>query len=300
MVQDRTVRGSLSPEFLAQLKGLDLRARLVVEGFLAGLHRSPYHGFSVEFAEYRSYMPGDEIKRLDWKALARSDRYYVKEFEEETNLKAYILLDSSSSMGYHRSGPTKHQYGICLAAALSLLLLNQHDAVGLATFGPGLKSYLAPSSRRTHWRHLLERMEAEQPGGGTDFEMVFSGLAGHLKRRGLIVLISDLWDGSCQVTRALKHFRHLKHEVLLFHLLDRDEVEWPFSGPACFRDLESGEEVRLDCQAAGEGYRRQLEAWRSQLARECRLSLIDYVPLDTGQAYDRALLHYLHKRQRLG
>jgi uncharacterized protein (DUF58 family) len=300
MNQLRTAKDSLSPEFIAQLKGLDIRARLVVEGFLAGLHRSPYHGFSVEFAEYRSYMPGDEIKRLDWKALARSDRYYVKQFEEETNLKAYILLDSSASMGYHGNSLTKHQYGTCLAAALSLLLLNQHDAVGLATFGPGLKSYLAPSSRRSHWRHLLEGMESDHPSGGTDFERVFSGLAGHLKRRGLIVLISDLWDGSDQVIRALKHFRHLKHEVLLFHLLDRDEVEWPFSGPACFRDLESGEEVRLDCRSAGEGYRMALEGWRARLARECRLSLIDYVPLDTAQPYDRALLSYLHKRQRLG
>ena len=296
-----TVQDSLSPDFIAQIKGLDLRARLVVEGFLAGLHRSPYHGFSVEFAEYRSYMPGDEIKRLDWKALARSDRYYVKEFEEETNLKSYILLDSSASMGYHKKGSlTKYQYGACLAAALSLLLLNQHDAVGLATFQQGLHSYMAPSSRRSHWRHLLEILEKELPHGRTDFEKIFSDLAGHLKRRGLIVLISDLWDGSSTVLKSLKHFRHLKHEVLLFHLLDNDELVWPFSGELTVEDMETGERLQFNAEIAGSEYRQAVNNWREQLNKECRKNIIDYVPIDTQTPFGSALLRYIHKRQHLG
>jgi len=295
------VQESLSPDLIARIKGLDIKARLVVEGFLAGLHKSPYHGFSVEFAEYRSYMPGDEIKRIDWKALARSDRYYVKEFEEETNLKAHLLLDSSASMGYHKKGSvSKYQYGACLAAALSLLLLNQHDAVGLAIFREGISRLMAPSSRRSHWRQMLEMLDGETPSGKTDFEKLFFDLAGHLKRRGLIILISDLWDGSDAVTRALKHFRHLKHEVIIFHILDHDELALPNSGELAFEDLETGEQVRLDTSVAGPEYQKAVSDWRRGLNRECRKNLIDYVPLDTKTSFDRALLAYLHKRQRLG
>ncbi|MDQ7797344.1 MAG: DUF58 domain-containing protein [Candidatus Edwardsbacteria bacterium] len=296
-----TAKDSLSPDFIAQIKGLDIKARLVVEGFLTGLHKSPYHGFSVEFAEYRSYMPGDEIKRIDWKALARSDRYYVKEFEEETNLKAYLLLDSSASMGYHtRGGGSKYHYGSCLAAALSLLLLNQHDAAGLATFREGISNFMAPSSRRSHWRQMLELLDKEIPAGKTDFERIFYDLAGHLKRRGLIIMISDLWDGSNAVLKALKHFRHLKHEVLLFHLLDHDELALPFSGKLAFEDMETGERIQLDAASAAPEYRRAVASWREGLSRECRRDLIDYIPLDTKTPFDKALLSYLHKRQRLG
>lgn len=295
------VQDSLSPDFIAQIKGLDIKARLVVEGFLTGLHKSPYHGFSVEFAEYRSYIPGDEIKRLDWKALARSDRYYIKEFEEETNLKAYILLDSSASMGYYKKGYlTKYQYGACLSAALSLLLLNQHDAVGLATFQQGLHCYMAPSSRHSYWRQMLEVLEKEVPQGRTNFEKIFSGLAGRLKRRGLIILISDLWDGSSAVLKSLKHFRHLKHEVLLFHLLDNDELTWPFSGESTFEDMETGERVQFNAEMVRDEYRRAVNNWREQLNKECRKNLIDYVPLDTQTSFEKALLRYIHKRQRLG
>jgi uncharacterized protein (DUF58 family) len=296
-----TTRESLTPDFIAQLKGLDLKARLVVEGFLTGLHKSPYHGFSVEFAEYRSYMPGDEIKRIDWKVLGRSDRYYVKEFEEETNLKSYILLDTSASMGYYkRGGLTKYQYGACLAAALGLLLLNQNDAVGLATFREGISNYMAPSSRRSHWKHLLDLLDRESPSGKTDFEKIFFDLAGYLKRRGLIILISDLWGGSDSVLKALKQFRHLKHEVLLFHILDRDELSLPFSGEWAFEDMETRERVKLDAGSAGSEYIRSLREWREGLNRECRRNLIDFIPLDTDKPFDQALLAYLHKRQRLG
>ncbi|MDI6739931.1 MAG: DUF58 domain-containing protein [Candidatus Edwardsbacteria bacterium] len=286
---------------IAGIKRLDLKARLEVEGFLTGLHKSPYHGFSVEFAEYRPYMPGDELKRLDWKALARSDRYYVKEFEEETNLKAYILLDTSASMGYHQSGTaSKLEYASCLAAALSYLLLSQHDAVGLGTFDSRIRNYLPPRSRRSHWHQLLEVLEVLRPGGKTEFDRIFAELAGHIRRRGLIVLISDLWDDWRAVTASLKHFRHLKHEVLAFHILDRREIDFPFGSEAAFRDLETGETVQLSPRTGGQSYRRRVRDWREMLGRECRQHLIDYVPLDTGTPFDQALLQYLHKRQKLG
>ena len=295
------VQQSMSPEFIAHIKRLDLKARLVVEGFLTGLHKSPYHGFSVEFAEYRPYQPGDELKRIDWKALARSDRYYVKEFEEETNLKAYILLDSSASMGYHqKAAVSKLEYGACLAGALSFLLLTQHDAVGLAVFGQKLNSFLPPRSRYSHWRLILEELNRVQPSGGTSFERIFFDLAGHLKRRGLIILISDLWDGGRAVTTALKHFRHLKHEVLVFHVLDDSEISFPFRGETVFQDLETGQELPLNPHGMGDSYRRAVAKWIEDLGTECRQHLIDYVPVNTNRPFDQALLQYLHKRQRLG
>jgi uncharacterized protein (DUF58 family) len=295
------VQQSLTPELIARIKRLDLKARLVVEGFLTGLHKSPYHGFSVEFAEYRPYMPGDELKRIDWKALARSDRYYVKEFEEETNLKAYILLDTSASMGYHQPGtPGKLEYGSCLAAALAFLLLSQHDAAGLGTFDSRIRAYLPPRSRRSHWNLIVETLEKLQPGGATRFERIFAELAGRIRRRGLIILISDLWDDWHSVVTSLKHFRHLKHEVLVFHVLSPVEIEFPFGRDAAFRDLESGEIIRMAPGSAAQSYRRRVRDWRATLGRECRRHLIDYVPLDTGTPFDQALLQYLHKRQKLG
>jgi uncharacterized protein (DUF58 family) len=295
------VQQSLSPELIARIKRLDLRARLVVEGFLTGLHKSPYHGFSVEFAEYRPYMPGDEPKRLDWKALARSDRYYVKEFEEETNLKAYLLLDISASMDYGRAGSvSKLEYGASLSAALSYLLLTQHDSVGLALFSNRVREYIPPRSRRTHLGQLLAALDRVSPGGTTRFAGIFTELAVRIRRRGLIVLISDLWDDPRAVISSLQHFRHLKHEVLVFHVLDRDEIDFPFKSQSAFRDLETQRVVPADPGTAGEGYRGRVRQWRKELARECRRHMIDYVPLDTAVPFDQALLQYLHKRQRLG
>jgi uncharacterized protein (DUF58 family) len=294
-------KGNISPRLLAQIKRLDLRARLVVEGFLAGLHKSPYHGFSVEFAEYRPYLPGDEIKRIDWKALARSDRYFVKEFEEETNLKAYILLDSSASMGYHSTGsPSKLEYGCSLAAALSFLLLSQNDAVGLAAFNGGLEKLIPPRSRSGHWHALLQGLDSLTAHGRTDFGRIFRDISSHLKRRGLIIVISDLWGEDKEVVSALKNMRHLKHEVLVFHLLDKDEAEFPFERDAVFSDLETGQEIQLEPKTVKTRYVEAVRGRIEQLGRECRQHLIDYVPVHTDQSFDQALLQYLHKRQRLG
>jgi len=290
----------LPPELLSRIRELDLKARLVVDGFLAGLHRSPCHGFSVEFAEYRAYMPGDDIRRVDWKLLARTDRHYVKEYEEETNLRAHILLDTSASMGYHSRGTLdKLEYGRCLAASLSYLLLRQHDAVGLAMFGPGVGQYLPPRSRRSHWGQILRALEAAAPGGRTDFGRILSEFAGRVRRRGLVIVISDLWDDPGRVMSALKHLRHLKHEMLVFHVLDPDEKRLPVDGPGVLVDAETGEEFEVDALSAG-GYRRAAERWIEWLGRECRRHLIDYQQLGTDTPFDRALLRYLHKRERLG
>lgn len=290
----------LPPELLSRIRELDLKARLVVDGFLAGLHRSPCHGFSVEFAEYRAYMPGDDIRRVDWKLLARTDRHYVKEYEEETNLRAHILLDTSASMGYHSRGTLdKLEYGRCLAASLSYLLLHQHDAVGLAMFGPGVGKYLPPRSRRSHWGQILRDLEAVAPGGRTDFGRILSEFAGRVRRRGLVIVISDLWDDPVRVMSALKHLRHLKHEMLVFHLLDPDERELPVRGDEVLVDMETGDELETDPLSAGE-YRGAAGRWVGWLGRECRRHLIDYQQLGTDNPFDRALLRYLHKRERLG
>jgi uncharacterized protein (DUF58 family) len=295
------IRNDLSPRLIAQIKRLDLKARLVVEGFLTGLHKSPYHGFSVEFAEYRPYLPGDEVRRIDWKVLARSDRYFVKEFEEETNLKAYILLDSSASMGYH--GPktgSKLEYGSCLAAALSFLLLSQNDAAGLALFNSRIQKYLPPRSRRTHWHAILQELNRARPGGRTGYRNIFLELAGRIKRRGLLVVISDLWGDDGEIIDALKNLRHLKHEVLVFHLLDPDEAHFPFGPEAVFSDMETGQELQVVPADIKAKYLAALKGRTDHLGRECRRHLIDYQPVVTDQPFDQALLKYLHKRQRMG
>ncbi len=295
-----TLQSRLAPDLLSRIRELDLKARLVVEGFLTGLHRSPFHGFSVEFAEYRAYMPGDDVRRIDWKLLARTDRHYVKEFEEETNLRANILLDTSASMGYHSRGSLdKLEYGRCLAASLSYLLLHQHDAVGLAMFGRGMGAYLPPRSRRSHWGQILMALESAAPFGRTDFGRILSDFSNHVRRRGLVIVISDLWDDPRRVMSALKNLRHLKHEMLVFHLLDPDEVSLPVLGPEVLVDMETGEELEVDALAAG-GYRLESQRWTEWLGRECRRHLIDYQQLVTDTPFDRALLRYLHKRERLG
>ena len=295
------IKSNLSPRLLAQIKRLDLKARMVVEGFLTGLHKSPYHGFSVEFAEYRPYLPGDEVKRIDWKVLARSDKYFVKEFEEETNLKAYILLDSSASMGYHSPNvASKLEYGSYLAAALSFLLLSQNDAAGLALFNSRLQRYLPPRSRRSHWHAILQELNQAKPQGRTGYKKIFQELAGHLKRRGLLVLISDLWGDDDEIINSLKNLRHLKHEVLVFHLLDPDEVSFPFKSEAVFADMETGLELQINPADIKQKYLTALRQRSDHLGRECRRHLIDYQAIVTDQPFDQALLKYLHKRQKLG
>lgn len=289
----------LRPEVVARLKGIDLKARLVVEGFLSGLHRSPYKGFSVEFTEYRPYMPGDELKRLDWKVYAKTDRFYTREYEEETNLKAYLILDGSGSMGYSSNRVSKLEYGSCLAASLAYLLLHQHDSVGLAVVDSKIRSYIPPRLSPSHLHILLDAIAKTEPGKETNLARAFHELAERIRRRGLVLVISDLLDDADEVVRALSHFRSRKHEVLVFQILDPNELRFDFKQPLILKDLETGQELSTDPRVLAREYRLAIKEFIEQLKRRCREGLIDYELITTDTPYDRALFRYLTKRQRL-
>ncbi len=293
-------RKYLVPEVLSRLKGMELKARLVVEGFLIGLHKSPYRGFSVEFAQHRPYMPGDEIRRIDWKIYGKTDRFYIKEYEEETNLKAYLILDASASMAYRSSTIDKLEYGSYLAASLAYLLLKQKDSVGLCVFDTQIRKYLPPRSASNHIHNVLKELAAIRPGGETNLSSTFHQLAEKIKRRGLIIVISDLLDNPEKVLRGLRHFRHKKHEVLVFHILDPWEVDFPYQEPALFRDMESDEKVVIEPESLRREYKKRLEFFLNYYKSQCRDSLIDYVTLNTSTSFDRALFSYLTKRKKLG
>jgi len=289
----------LDPHFLSKLARLDLTARLVVEGFLTGLHRSPYHGFSVEFAEHRQYMPGDPLRHLDWKVLAKSDRKYIKQYEEETNLRAMLLVDTSASMGYGSHGITKLDYSRQLAAALAYLMLRQNDAVGMFAFASGQGEQIPPRSTMGHVRPLLLLLERLTPGGGTNFASSLHSLAERMTRRGLVVILSDLLDEPDRIEQAIHHFRHRKHEVLVFHVLDPQEVSFNFEREAVYVDMETSERVTTRPQELRSDYRARVGEWRDRIRQYCIEKNAGYVPLTTDQPYDRALLEYLSKRARL-
>lgn len=289
----------LDPKVISQLKGLDLIARLVVEGFLVGLHKSPYHGFSVEFAEHREYKPGDELKYMDWKVFGRTDRHYIKVFEEETNLKAYLIIDRSGSMGFRSNGISKLEYVKYLASALSFLLLRQKDAVGLLLFSKQLDSYIAPSSRKNHLNIILKELDQLDPGGETSLSSVLLELADKIKRRGLIIIFSDLFDDFESVLKSLKIFRHKKNEVLVFQTLDKAELLFPFKGDMLLRDMETKEKINVDPQSIRKFYRGKIEQLISSYKKEFRNASIDYQFLITDTPYDKALLSYLAKRKTM-
>lgn len=305
-------REFLRPDVVSRLSRLDIVARLVVEGFITGLHKSPYHGFSVEFAEYRPYMPGDSTRDVDWKAYAKTDRLYVKEHEEETNLKAYLLLDASGSMGYGSAGVTKFRYACLTAAALSHLMLRQRDAVGLVLFDEGIRRYIPPRSVTTHLHTLLREIEAAQAGADTDLSRTFHDLAERIRRRGLIVVLSDFTptedcdslskrrDHVGRVLSGLKHFRHRKHEVVVFHLLDPKELDLTFDRETRFVGLERGAEVATEPWHIAEEYRRVMREEIDRYRRECREAMVDYVLVNTAEPFDTVLFNYLAKRKKLG
>ena len=293
----------LEPRELAALGGLEFVARQVVEGFLTGLHRSPHRGFSVEFAEHRMYQPGDDLRYIDWRMFGRSDRYYVKQFEEETNLRAYILIDASSSMGWSsdpRLIPAKTWYARQLAACIALLLLRQGDAVGLLGFDQALREHIQPRGGRRHWRELLRGITALEPQGRTEAAGALRDIAARLRRRGLVILITDLLVDVDATKLALRFLRHRGHEVLLFHLLDPGERELPGIGDARFIDPETDEELPVsvaDLRAEyREAVRQAIAEWKSM----CAPLGIDYVLVPTDQPMVHALRAYLHKREHLG
>lgn len=290
----------LKPEVVAKLKGIDLKARLVVEGFLAGLHRSPYRGFSVEFTEHRPYMPGDELKRIDWKVYGRTDRFYVREYEEETNLRGYIILDASGSMAYTGTQSiTKFEYANYLAAGLTYLLLHQKDSAGLVVFTDRIQTYIPARSSASHLNVVLRQLEKQKPGGDTNLSATFHQLAERIKRRGLVIILSDLWDDQAAVLSALRHFRHRKHEVLVFHIVDAQEEKLDHKTPVVLRDLETGQEMTVDPRVVGPEYRSAFQAHFRRFERGCREGLVDYHRVTTDTPFDRALFSYLERRQRM-
>jgi uncharacterized protein (DUF58 family) len=288
----------LDPGVLARIGSLELRARTIVEGFLSGLHRSPLKGFSVEFAEYRQYLPGDDLSTMDWKVFARTDRHYVKKFEEETNLRGHLVLDVSASMTYGSGAMTKLEYGSCLAASLAYLMNRQRDAAGLVTFDDRILHVTPPSIRPGHLRALLVTLDRLQAGRQTDAGRPLHQLADAIGKRGLVVLISDLFDDPARVIDGLKHFRFRGSDVLVFHVLDHAERTFPFESPVRFRDLESGDEVAVAPRAARERYLAELEALTDTYRRELGLAGIDYTFVDTSEPLDVALLSYLAVRGR--
>ncbi len=288
----------LDPTFLARLSRLDLKARLVVEGFLSGLHTSPYKGFSQEFADYRQYMPGDEPKRIDWKVYARSDRFYIKEYQEETNLRAYILLDKSGSMDYGKK-ITKLEYSKYLSASLAYLLFKQKDSVGIATFDTTIKEIIPPSSKRVNFMRILERIENATAGGETSLANVLSQLAQKIKRRGLIILISDMLDDLETMVKSLKSFRSRKHEILVFQVLDPAEYHFPFKESAVFFDLEDRSELPIQPDLMRKSYRQKFQTFLKRFQEQLLESYIDYELLITDTPYDKALFTYLQKRAKL-
>lgn len=290
----------LKPEVVAQLSSMELRARLVVEGFLTGLHRSPYHGFSVEFTEHRQYLPGDDIKHVDWKVYGKTDRYYVKQFEEETNLKSYILLDASRSMSYSSPGHMqKFEYASYVAAALAYLMVEQRDAVGLVVYDESIRSFLPPRGTRTYLRQMLRELDQTVPASGTDTAYALHHVAERIKRRGLVVILSDLLDNPDAVKTAFKHFRHKGNEVIVMQILDPMERSFAFGQDAVFRDLETGKDRMTQPWHIQQAYQQSMRQFIESYKTECREHAIDYLLVDTATPFDRALFEYLNKRRRL-
>ncbi len=287
----------LDPRTLASLEGLDLQARMVVEGYVAGMHPSPYHGFSVEFAEHREYVPGDDIRHVDWKVWSKTDKLYLKQYEEETNLLLYLLLDVSESMDY-ASGEnvTKLQYARFIAAALSYMVLQQQDSVGLVVFDDAVRRYLKPAGQPSQLKEVLRLMDAAPAREKTDLSVVFHDLAERFKKRGVIVLLSDLFDDPARVMAGVKHFRHRRHEVVVFHILDPAEIEFPFRETTLFKGLEGGAEVLTDPHALRRAYQDEIGSFLREIEKGCRMIDVDYVPLRTDQNLDIALSSYLASR----
>jgi uncharacterized protein (DUF58 family) len=293
--RDRTF---LDPAVVARLGTLELKARTIVEGFLSGLHRSPFKGFSVEFAEYRQYLPGDDLSTIDWKVFARSDRYYVKKFEEETNLDAQLLLDVSGSMGYGSTSMTKFEYGACLAASLAYLMNRQRDAVGLTAFDDKIVAMLAAGSRPGHLRNLLVTLDRLELGRETNVSKPLNHIVDSLSKRGMVVLISDLLDDPEAVIRSLKHFQFRGNDVIVFQVLDPDEIDFPFERSTRFEDLETGEEIVAVPAAVRDHYVKEMSGLIERYKRELGAGGIDYQLLSTRRPLELALMSYLSTRAR--
>ena len=289
----------LRPEVIRQVARLDLRAKFIVEGFLAGLHASPYHGFSVEFSEHRKYVPGDDLKDLDWNVYAKTDKYYLKKFQAETNVTGYLVMDLSASMAWtHRQELTKFEYAICLAAALGYLMIHQQDPVGLVAFDTAIRTALPPHSKRTQLGNILALLAGLKPSGQTDVAGCLHRLAAMIRSKSLVMVFSDLLTEPEPVMQSLHHLRHRGHEIIVFHILDEAEVHFPFDGVIEFRDVEEERKLTLDAKGMRGDYLQAVHDFREYYRTECARANIDYVPIDTSVSFDKALLESLLSRRR--
>lgn len=292
------VESYLKPEVITQIKRLDLRAQFVVKGFLQGLHASPFQGFSVEFSEHRRYSYGDDPANIDWLVYAKTDKYYVKKFEAETNITGYVAMDLSKSMSFtYRQELTKFDYSICLAASLCYLMIHQQDPVGLVTFDERIRHCLPPKSRRSQLTNILSHLSQMKPAGQTDIAMSLGQLAAMLRQRSLVMVFSDFLTDTPSVFQSLRRLRHGGHDVILFHVLDEAEVTFPFDGMVQLHDPESEETLVVEAEGYRQDYTQEIVSFREEYAAECRNLGVDYVPLDTSMQFDRALMEYLMSRR---
>ena len=289
----------LDPAALARLKNIKLVARAVVEGFISGLHRSPYKGFSVEFAEYREYSPGDDLKHFDWKVYARTEKEYIRLYQEETNLRVHILLDSSASMSFKSGELTKFDYGSFLTASLAYLAIRQQDSCGLIVFDTDIRHNIPPRSNPIHLKNMLTVLEGVTTTDKTNVAETFHKLAESIVKRSLIIIISDLFDDPEALMKGLHHFRHKRHEVIVFHLMDPAELEFPYDDMTEFQDLETSERINVNPVAVREEYLKRIDAFISRFKHECAKSNIEYVLLNTEIPFEIALASFLSKRARL-
>ena len=290
----------LDPNVIQQVARLDLKAKFIVEGFIAGLHKSPFHGFSVEFSEHRKYSLGDEIKSIDWGVYAKTDKYYVRKYEAETNLECYLFVDMSESMGYRydKSSVTKLEYATYLAAAMGYLMTKQQDPVGLVTFDTAIRTYMECRSKRGHLITILSELSKNKPGGRTDFSKALSQATGLIRHRGLIVLFTDLLDDEESVLEGIHNLRFRGHEVIIFHVLDAGEVDFPFKGMTIFEDVETEERIQIDPEGIRDSFRTQVQQMIERYESACRDANVDYVQVTTSTPFDTALVEFLMRRQR--
>jgi uncharacterized protein (DUF58 family) len=293
---------SFDPSSLARYGHLTLVARTLVEGFLTGVHKSPYKGYSVEFAEHRQYYPGDEIRHIDWRAVGKTDRYYIKEYEEETNLKAHLLVDASGSMAYRGTNgtlPSKFDYARYIAASLAYLMLHQRDAVGLSLLDTRLRAFLKPKANSKHLLQVITTLEQAKAEGETALAPLWHQVANQVRQRGLVVILSDCFDQAPALLKALQHLRHRRHEVVLFHIVAPDEIEFPFKKWTQFRNLEvSGHKLLVDPNRLRREYLANFERYCQDLRQACNRTQVDYHLMRTDQPVDRALGIYLSRRHR--
>lgn len=291
----------LKPEVIRQVARLDLRAKFIVEGFIAGLHASPFQGFSVEFSEHRKYSPGDNISDVDWNVYAKTDRFYIKKFQAETNLTGYLVMDLSGSMGYtYRQELTKFEYGISLAAALGYLMIHQQDPVGLIAFDQQVRQSLAPRSKRSQLGNILSLLARLKPAGETSIAKSLHQVAGMMRHRSLVMLFSDLLSDTEPIKQALHRLRFAGHDVIIFHILDEAEALFPFEGMLELEDNETRETLMVDADGIKADYLDEVAAFQASYRKDCMNARIDYVPLHTGMPFDKALMSYLLSRQSRG